>query len=165
MVFIHVLNPEEALKWLREAYLVMDGLWFTLIERRLGLDTALALDFEVWKAFGKIVSRRVKRSLNVERGDLETIVSSLGFLFSMEGWDVKEASLQQGEACLNVLYCPWWSYLKKVGRESLVEKVCPTVCNLLFNSWASEFNSEVEVSVVGSPPSCVLLFKLKPRST
>lgn len=164
MVFIHVLKPEEALEWLREAYLIMDGLWFVLVESRMGLDTALMLDFEVWKTFGKVISRRVKRSLNVERGDLKIAVSSLGFLFSMEGWEVREASLRHDEARLDVRHCPWWSYLKRVGRGSLVERVCPTVCNLLFNSWVSEFNSEVEAIVAGNPPNCTLLFKLKPRS-
>lgn len=59
-------------------WLAMDGLWFLEVEKRYGLDAAIACDIEVWKQFSQIEARRICSRLNLpEHGGLDTLERAL----------------------------------------------------------------------------------------
>ena len=68
---------EDGLQALTDAaknWLTMDGLWFQAVEQAYGMDTALALDRQVWEQFAVIEARRIMdRLLLPEKGGLDAL--------------------------------------------------------------------------------------------
>ena len=151
------LSSDEILKWLREAYFALDGLWFLVVEEDKGLEEAIRLDFKVWERLAWIMAKRVKRRFNLP-GDIKSIMNSLDVFFSVEGWTV---DIKAEEGFFKVERCPWWDYLTKVGRRYITEKICPMVCELIFSSWAKAFNPDVDIEFHFAPPNCQVLFKVR----
>jgi len=61
-------------------WLAHDGLWFQAVERRYGLETAIALDAEAWEQFTAIEARRIMALHRLpENGGLEALKTALGF--------------------------------------------------------------------------------------
>lgn len=59
-------------------WIAIDGLWFQAVEQAFGMDTAVALDCEVWEQYGRIEAERIKRRLNLpENGGLEALEAAL----------------------------------------------------------------------------------------
>jgi Family of unknown function (DUF6125) len=55
-------------------WLAMDGLWFQAVEQVYGMDTALAMDTEIWEQFAVIEARRIKLRLALpENGGLDAL--------------------------------------------------------------------------------------------
>lgn len=149
------LRGEELVKWLREAYFTLDGLWFLVLEERLGLEGAVEVDIEVWRRFARVMAKRVARRLGVDPSNVEGVASSLHALFDIEGWEVGPGP---SKASLRVERCPWWDYLSKVGRLHVADYVCPKVCEAIFSSWAEALNPRVKLSFTFSPPHCQASF-------
>ena len=67
----------------------MDGLWFQAVEQRYGMDTAIAMDRQVWELFAVIEALRIKERLNLpENGGLDALEIALktGLFFSSTNW-------------------------------------------------------------------------------
>lgn len=59
-------------------WLAMDGLWFQAVERRFGMDAAMACDVEIWEAFTVIEARRIRTFLSLpDRPGLEGLARAL----------------------------------------------------------------------------------------
>ena len=55
-------------------WLAMDGLWFQAVEQAYGMNTALAMDTEIWEQFAVIEARRIKLRLALpENGGLDAL--------------------------------------------------------------------------------------------
>lgn len=152
------LQGEDLVRWLREAYFAVDGLWFLTLEERLGLEAALEVDVEVWRRFAKVMARRVVKRLNIDASRVEGIVESLQPFFDWEGWEV-DVSPHQG--LVKVRRCPWWDYLQRVGRSSVIKYVCPKVCEGIFSSWAAAVNPKARLKFTYTPPSCEASFEVE----
>lgn len=155
------LQGEELVKWLREAYFTLDGLWFLALEERLGLEGAVEVDVEVWRRFAHVMARRVAKRLGVEASKAEEVAASLRVLFDVEGWEV---SFKPSEASFQVERCPWWDYLSRVGRLHVAEYVCPKVCEVIFSSWATALNPRARLHFTFSPPRCRAKFYVEASS-
>ncbi|HWQ67263.1 MAG TPA: DUF6125 family protein [Methanospirillum sp.] len=66
-------------------WLAIDGLWFLEVEKRYGLDTAIAIDAAVWEQFSRIEAVRICKRLNLPKnGGLNTLEIALkNRLFSL----------------------------------------------------------------------------------
>jgi len=152
------LQGEGLLKWLREAYFAVDGIWFLTLEERLGLERAVELDVEVWRRFAHVMARRVAKRLGVDASSPAGIVESLGVFFDVEGWGV---DLDPARGAFKVERCPWWDYLNKVGRSHIIEHVCPKVCEAIFSSWAEALNPRARLTFTFTPPHCQAKFTVE----
>ncbi|NLE90228.1 MAG: hypothetical protein GX602_04765, partial [Dehalococcoidales bacterium] len=54
------LSDRQISQYLQRSYEAVDGLWFMKVEEKLGFDTALEIDGEVWKVLPKIQARMLK---------------------------------------------------------------------------------------------------------
>lgn len=77
-------------------WLTVDGLWFTLVEDKYGLEAALDLDLKMWKQHALIEARRIKRYMGMEEVGVKGILKALSFMtfnpampfsYSMDGLD------------------------------------------------------------------------------
>ena len=67
-------DVSQALTDAAKNWVAMDGLWFQAVEQACGMDTALALDREVWGQFAVIEARRIKERLAMpEKGGLDAL--------------------------------------------------------------------------------------------
>lgn len=67
-------DVSQALTDAAKNWVAMDGLWFQAVEQACGMDTALALDREVWEQFAVIEARRIKERLAMpEKGGLDAL--------------------------------------------------------------------------------------------
>jgi hypothetical protein len=67
-------SSRRALSDAAKNWLAMDGLWFQAVEQVYGMDTALALDRNVWSQFAVMEVRRIKERLSLpEKGGLEAL--------------------------------------------------------------------------------------------
>lgn len=76
--------PKEKLVELLGIYakdwLAMDGVWFQSVERRWGMDAAMASDVEIWKQFTVIEAEKIKKFLGLpDKAGLEGLAQALRF--------------------------------------------------------------------------------------
>jgi hypothetical protein len=69
----------ELIKMYSRNWLTVDGLWFTGVEQKYGLDAAVELDVRMWKIGSRIKAKRIKNLLNLGSG-LENIIKAINFM-------------------------------------------------------------------------------------
>jgi hypothetical protein len=65
------LSKEKLIEMLQDQaknWLAHDGLWFQAVEKKFGMETALALDKEAWISFTQIEAKRILRRHNIPQG-------------------------------------------------------------------------------------------------
>ncbi|MDY7036754.1 MAG: DUF6125 family protein, partial [Thermodesulfobacteriota bacterium] len=61
----------DIIHMLGKNWLTVDGLWFQIVEREFGLDTATRFDEEMWAKQSLTEARRIKKTLKItEKGPL-----------------------------------------------------------------------------------------------
>ena len=59
------LTEEQKTEYFRRSYTAADGLWFMMVEERLGFEQALQIDEAVWKVLPKIQARTMKGMMHL----------------------------------------------------------------------------------------------------
>lgn len=84
----------EVIRMFSKNWLTLDGLWFTIVEDRFGVDVALELDLKMWQRNARIEARRIKECIGIEGGGVKGVLKALRFMtfdpsmpfeFSIEG--------------------------------------------------------------------------------
>ena len=136
------------------ALTAVDGLWFMAVEKRCGFDTALELDLEVWKDYGRVLLKRISRMLGLSIDpsnppDLATINFLLEAVCHIDGTRC-EGEVREGEIVFRVSRCTWWENLSRAGRESHVP--CEFVDNTIFRDWLLAIDPTVSFEITHSLP-------------
>lgn len=141
---------ERFVKLMRSALTAIDGLWFLEVEEKIGFDEAFEIDIAVWKRYGPIIIKRIKKALSITKTDLDSFLQVLEYLCSIDGtkFDIKDKSPKK--AFIRVTHCPWWENLKRSNRENLVR--CDVVDKVIFPEWAKSFNPKIEFLLEKSLP-------------
>ncbi|MDY7036757.1 MAG: DUF6125 family protein [Thermodesulfobacteriota bacterium] len=58
----------------------LDGLWFSAVEEKFGLEAALELDILMWKTGSLIEAKRIKELLNINKGGLPNIMKTINLM-------------------------------------------------------------------------------------
>ena len=61
-------------------WLTVDGLWFTLVEDKYGLEAALELDLKMWQRQALTEARRIKKYMGIEGGGIKGVLKALRFM-------------------------------------------------------------------------------------
>ena len=56
-------------------WLTVDGLWFTLVEDKYGLEAALELDLKMWQRQALTEARRIKKYMGIEGGGINGVLN------------------------------------------------------------------------------------------
>ncbi len=154
---------DQLIQLIRSALTAIDGLWFLELENKVGFDEAFEIDVKVWKRYGPIIIKRIRKAFAITDSSLESFLQILEILCDIDGTQFKIEKKSPGEAVLRVLYCPWWENLKRSNRENLVR--CDIVDEVIFPEWAKAFNPQLEFLLTNSLPkgqdACEWLIKLK----
>jgi hypothetical protein len=157
------LSDEHAATFFRRSYSAVDGLWFRMVEDRLGVDAALELDEAVWRVMPKIQARQLKAMLGAGEG-LQALAACFSQKLCWEGFRFEaQASAGGARVDLVVQACPWHAAMLKAGRGALSGRVGERICRHEYAVWADEFGPglrfELPALLCQGAPACVLRFE------
>jgi hypothetical protein len=144
------LTQEEFYHLLEKAFTALDGLWFLGVEEEFGFDGALKVDIEVWRRFGQVLIRRMKKMWNHQQLSREQILRYLDILYVFGHLKVDKVIVEGNSYTYIVEQCPWWDNLKRAGREKLIP--CHVVDIEMFRAWLEVLDPEARVEFQASLP-------------
>jgi len=128
----------------------LDGLWFTLLERKYGLDVALDIDLEVWRKFSPIHIRRLKEAFAIkDDNSIRAVVSLLKIDPIQLIYKPEVVTLTDNNAVFRCTDCP---PQKARVRDGKGEFPCRQVGEAIFRSYAEAIDPGVKLSCLVCPP-------------
>ena len=130
-------------------WLTLDGLWFTLVENKYGLEAALDLDLKMWQRNALIEARRIKKDIGIQGGGIQGVLKALRFMtydpsmpfeYSMDGSD---------QAYIWFSSCRPQEGRIKAGKGEFPCKPMGLVC---YGTLAKTIDPGVKVECVFCPP-------------
>ena len=148
------LSKETLLKLLHtynEYMLRIDGFWYLTVMNKWGNDEAFDCDVKVWEKAQLWEMKAVSKVLNIEGGDVATLVK----YFQVSPWmwiydyiiDLKNPN----HAVLTINHCPTLISLEKegTGRE---KPICQELEPKIMGIAADFFNPDIKVTALKIPP-------------
>ncbi|MDD4635119.1 MAG: DUF6125 family protein [Dehalococcoidales bacterium] len=155
------LSDRQISQYLQRSYEAVDGLWFMKVEEKLGFDTALEIDGEVWKVLPKIQARMLKNMLRLENG-IDGLAKSLAARFNIDGFSYRLEKQADRDLNISISVCPWHQLMKKSGRVTLSGRVGDMVCAADHTAWAKEFGEDIKFhlskQICKGDPVCIMHF-------
>lgn len=146
------LTERELLKLIKvfsKNWLTLDGLWFTLVEDRYGLEAALDLDFKMWQRYALIEARRIREEMGIEGGGIEGVLKALQFMTYDPSMPVKYSMDGPDQAHIWFTSCRPQQGRLRAGREEFPCKPTGFEC---FGNLAKIIDSSVKLECVFCPP-------------
>jgi hypothetical protein len=157
------LGCQQIIEYFRRCYQAVDGLWFMKVEEKIGFDSALDVDHEVWKVMPKIQARMIKSMLKLNNG-ADALFKGLTTKLELEGFKFKAEKNRNGFR-IKITDCPWHNLMIKSGREKLSGIVGTTICGTEYQLWVSEFGEamhfKLETQKCKNSAYCTLDFEKK----
>jgi hypothetical protein len=158
------LDSQQIIEYFHRCYKAVDGLWFMKVEEKIGFDSALAVDQEVWKVMPKIQARMIKSMLNLNNGS-DALFKGLKTKLELDGFKFTAEKNENGFR-ITITDCPWHNLMIKSGREELSGFVGSTICGTEYQVWVSEFDGTMHFKLKSQKckqaKSCILDFERKP---
>ena len=132
---------------LRNLYAV-DGLYFLGIEKRFGTPAATEIDQDVWRQMGIIEAKRLKK-MNIRGDDIPGLMDALRLSSWALDIEDKEIEVHQDRGLIRNLNC---RVQTTRARKGLDEFPCKGVRLGFMESFAEEFNPDIEVKCNVCPP-------------
>jgi hypothetical protein len=145
--------PREKLEQLIEIYSrnwhTLDGIWFRGVEEKYGIDAALELDIEMWKAMSTTEARRIKKFLDLEEaGGVKAVLR----VISLMSWSPSaEYAVTQTDrrGLLTCVHCP---PQEARMRKGLGEFACRPTFEFGFQSVVEVVDPRVRIKCNFCPP-------------
>ncbi len=150
---LYELSKEELVKIIvddAKNWLAHDGLWFQAIERRYGMDVAVAADIEAWRYFTVIEAKRIMARLEiVPGGGIPALVECLNQRFYAR-LNLQE-SIEQTDTrvVFKMLDCRVQSARK---RKGLPDHPCKSVGVVEYGEFAKTIDPRISTRCIACPP-------------
>jgi len=147
----HLENLEGSLAELYSKSLyTLDGLWFTLLEKKYGLDVALEIDEEVWQKFCPIHIRRVLETFPIKVDDpVRAVIDLLKVDPVQLIYKLEVAEVTDNKAVFRVTDCPPQKARIRDGRG---EFSCKKVGTIMFQAYAEAIDPGIRLTCLVCPP-------------
>ena len=132
-------DTSQHAEYLRRSYTAVDGLWFVLLEEKLGFDAAMEFDHAVWRIMPKIQARKAAELCGVPRDGLDALKKTLQLKFEAEQYEYAASDGPGDQLTFEFTRCPWWDLLVKADRAHLGKIIAERICGPEFNVWAEQF--------------------------
>lgn len=130
-------------------WLTVDGLWFTLVEDKYGLEAALDLDLKMWKQHALIEARRIKKYMGMEEVGVKGILKALSFMTFNPAMPFSYSMDGLNQAHMWVTSCRPQEARIKAGKG---EFPCKSVGLACYETLAETIDPAVRVECVFCPP-------------
>ncbi len=149
--FEHSQIPTEKLVELcsRTSY-SLDGLWFSLVEEKFGLDAALEIDVEVWRRLCLIQARRIPKYFPIDEGSsIRNLIRIIELDPLLAVYESKVMELTDNQAVLRIIDCPPQKARIRDGRG---EFPCKPVGIAFLTDYAAGVDPKVKITCLTCPP-------------
>lgn len=141
------VNQDDKLFFFEKSFFTLDGLWMIETEEITNWETALKIDVIVWIELLKVIVRRVKKYLQLEKNDLINLIDILTFRWSIEGWEYKVLQREYDKAKIVVNQCPYKAAMdrnpERTEKQSLI---CKNMCIPFYKSVIKDFNENINLN-------------------
>jgi hypothetical protein len=153
---LYELTKEELVKIIvddAKNWLAHDGLWFQEVERRYGMDAAVAVDIEAWRKFTVIEAKRIMSRLKLEPGQgIPALVECLKHRFYAR-INLQEAiEVTDNRAVFRMLDCRVQSARR---RKGMAEHPCKSVGIVEYGEFARTIDPRIVTRCIACPPDPV----------
>ena len=138
----------ELIKMYSHNWLTVDGLWFSGVEEKYGLDAALELDVRMWGIGSMIEAKRIKNLLNLQGRGLDNIIKTINFMSWAPGFGY-EYELSTNRAIWTCKRCPPQEQRVKIGKG---EFPCKPTFDACFNNVIKVIDPRARVQCIFCPP-------------
>lgn len=139
----------ELIKMYSRNWHTCDGLWFSGVEERFGIDNALEIDINMWDVSSRLEAKRIKEILAIpDNAGLDEVLRAINFM----SWAAKCAyrvERKADTAFLTVTSCPPQEARLKSGKGVFA---CRPTFESGFGNVASIIDPMVKVSCIYCPP-------------
>jgi hypothetical protein len=159
-----VENFKKYVKLLLDQYQIVDGFWFSFIEKEFGIETALRINEEIWARIGTRTAREIKYLFKIEGRGVDGVLNALRYLpwYTITGYRVfREADSVRIEI-------PKCVPQEIRARKNMGEYPCKKMHLAIFENFVKEIDNSIEVRCVFAPPDehpqdlyCRWIFKAK----
>ncbi|MFC1944044.1 DUF6125 family protein [Chloroflexota bacterium] len=151
-------------------YLMIDGLWNTIVTRDSGMEAADKWDTEVWLTIPRPLLIGLKKTLNIEGNDvvslLKTIQFDPGFTPHLFDYDLEVKN--NNHVIMNIHKCPSLLYFESKAPEKVMP-ICHELEPPCFQEYCNVYDSRIKCTPLKLPPRkgpddvphCIWEFKLE----
>lgn len=133
----------------RSAY-TLDGLWFSLVEEKLGLEKALEIDIEVWRRLCETQARRILKYFNVkEEHPVHRLIKVIQLDPLLYVFEPQVVELTEKRAVLRMTNCPPQKARIRDGRG---EFPCKPVGINIFKAYIEVVDPRIKLTHSVCPP-------------
>lgn len=133
----------------RSAY-TLDGLWFTLVEEKFGLDAALEMDVEVWRRLCLVQARRIQKYFHIdEDNSIRRLIKVIELDPLLAVFKPLAVELTDNRAVLRFTDCPPQKARIRDGRG---EFPCKPVGIAFLSSYVEVIDPKIKLSCLTCPP-------------
>jgi hypothetical protein len=153
VTLLEELSREELIKIIvddAKNWLAHDGVWFQAVEKRYGMDAAVAVDTEAWRYFTVIEAKRIMERLGMKPGGgIPALVECLKHRFyaRLNLQDVIEQS--EMRVVFRMLDCRVQSARK---RKGLADHPCKSVGIVEYSEFANAIDPRIKTRCLACPP-------------
>ncbi|MHA1535644.1 MAG: DUF6125 family protein [Promethearchaeota archaeon] len=138
------VNQDDKLFFFERSFITLDGLWMIETEEMTNWEVALKIDLIVWKKLLKVIIRRLKKYLNLEKNDLTNLIKILTFRWSIEGWKYRIIQHEAGKIKILVNQCPYKSAMDRNPERSKKQSlICEDMCIPFYKAITKDFNENI----------------------
>ena len=140
------VNQDDKLFFFERSFITLDGLWMIETEEMTNWDVALKIDVIVWKKLLKVIIRRLKKYLKLEKNDLTNLIKILTFRWSIEGWKYNIVEQNASKVKILVNQCPYKSTMDRNPERSEKQSlICKNMCIPFYKAITKDFNENIEI--------------------
>ncbi|MHA1486223.1 MAG: DUF6125 family protein [Promethearchaeota archaeon] len=140
------VNQDDKLFFFERSFITLDGLWMIETEEMTNWEDALKIDVIVWKKLLKVIIRRLKKYLKLEKNDLTNLIKILTFRWSIEGWKYDIIQHDEGKVKILVNQCPYKSAMNRnPERREKQSLICKNMCIPFYKAITKDFNENIDL--------------------
>ncbi len=153
VTLLEQLSREELIRIIiddAKNWLAHDGVWFQAVEKRYGMDAAVAVDTEAWRYFTVIEARRIMERLGMKPGGgIPALVECLKHRFYAR-INLQEV-LEQSDTrvIFRMVDCRVQSTRK---RKGLADHPCKSVGIVEYSEFAKAIDPRIKTACLACPP-------------
>lgn len=153
VALLHELSKEELIRIIiddAKNWLAHDGVWFQSLETKHGMDVAVDIDTDAWRAFTVIEAKRIMDRLGMKQGGgIAALVECLKHRFYAR-LNLQECiDVTENRALFRMIDCRVQSARK---RKGLADHPCKSVGIVEYTEFAKTIDPRIQTRCVACPP-------------
>ena len=149
---------EERIEKLQKLYgalgQVLDGLWFTVLEKAVGFEKAYEVDDEVWRVYSRKEAKRLRSHFGFTTPGVEDIKNVLRYSLFAQSLEFELEVVQNSPLVIRLIIssCKTYSGMVKIGRpEDQAQKICKGIGLTYFGNLMDEISPGVQYKCIYTP--------------